>query len=129
APQVGAEGFSADEFRAFNGGQTVQSPPAATHTHAHAHQHQHQPQRAYFRPTGYSMMGGLRMQPGYTGQAMMNRNVNAEAATAVDKGKGKMVEIDDAAWSEAEALAKELTEEEQQKAIEQELNAQGETMF
>lgn len=107
-------GFDAAEFASFQA--PVQSPAAGQHQHAHQHQ------RPYFRPQGYNMLGGLRLQ----GMQGMPQH---QAPVVQGKGKEKMVELDDQNWekqfAELELSGRELSEEEQAAAIERELNEQG----
>lgn len=120
-------GFTPAEFARFQQQSHVGMPQTAGPAASAA-----SPMMAgYQRPTGmgYMGMGGMgMMRPTYSPMGTMQQPQPAEeAATTQDKGKGRMVELDDENWeaqfAEMETAGKEeVTDEEANKAMEAELN-------
>lgn len=118
-----AAGFSPADFARF---QQMQQP-AAARTASPVTQIPMSNFNSYQRPMGMMGMGmgGFGMNGGMNG-GMMYQNqahMNQQPQEAMDKGKGKMIELDDEHWEEQfKAIDLEAQEREQNATIEAELD-------
>lgn len=118
-PQQSRAGFSPQDFARFQqmqpnartaSPQTQQMPGMSNYN-------------SYQRPIGMGMGMGMSGGFGMGGMGMMHQNQPHSQAETMDKGKGKMVELDDEHWEEQfKAIDLEAQEKEQNATIEAELN-------
>ncbi|KAL5347565.1 Peroxisomal membrane signal receptor PTS1 [Pseudogymnoascus australis] len=118
-----AAGFNPAEFSRFQ----QMNQPAAARTASPAAQMPMSGYNSYQRPMGMGM--GMGMNSGFgMGGGMMYQNqsqmpMNQQPQEAMDKGKGKMIELDDEHWEEQfKAIDLAAEEKEQNDTIEAELN-------
>ncbi|KAL4786659.1 hypothetical protein BJX76DRAFT_346161 [Aspergillus varians] len=119
-------GFTPAEFARFQQQSTMSVPQSASQVPAG----QSPMMRGYQRPMGLGHMGygGMgMMQPGFGPMGMQqHQHQQPAAATTQDKGKGRMIELDDENWEaqfkEIETVDQGKLDEEANAAIEAELN-------
>ncbi|KFX89821.1 hypothetical protein O988_02857 [Pseudogymnoascus sp. VKM F-3808] len=115
-------GFNPAEFSRFQ----QMNQPAAARTASPATQMPMSGYNSYQRPMGMGMgmgMGGFGMGGGMMYQNQSQMPMNQQPQEAMDKGKGKMIELDDKDWEEQfKAIDLAAQEREQNDTIEAELN-------
>ncbi|KAI9374396.1 hypothetical protein BJX61DRAFT_307622 [Aspergillus egyptiacus] len=117
-------GFTPAEFARFQQQSTMSVPQSASPVTAG----QTPMMGGYQRPMGMGYMGygGMGMQPNFAPMGMQQQHQQPAEATSQDKGKGRMIELDDENWEaqfkEIESADNEKLDDEANAAIESELN-------
>ncbi|KAL2870055.1 uncharacterized protein BJX67DRAFT_370452 [Aspergillus lucknowensis] len=118
-------GFTPAEFARFQQQSTMSVPHSASPVTAG----QSPMMSGYQRPMGmgYMGMGGMgMMQPGYGPMGMQQQQQQPAEAATQDKGKGRMIELDDENWEaqfkQIELADNEKLDDEANAAIEAEMN-------
>ncbi|KAL2831781.1 hypothetical protein BDW59DRAFT_157738 [Aspergillus cavernicola] len=122
-------GFTPAEFARFQQQSTMSVPQAASPVTAGQAPMMggYQQRPMGMGNMGYGGMGMGMMQPGYSPMGMQQQQQQQPAeATSQDKGKGRMIELDDENWEaqfkEIESATDEKLDDEANAAIEAELN-------
>jgi tetratricopeptide (TPR) repeat protein len=120
-----SSGFTPAEFARFQQQSTMSVPQSASPVTAG----QSPMMSGYQRPMGMGYMGygGMgMMQPGYSPMMHQQQHQQPAEATAQDKGKGRMIELDDENWEaqfkQIELADNEQLDDEANAAIEAEMN-------
>jgi tetratricopeptide (TPR) repeat protein len=120
-----SSGFTPAEFARFQQQSTMSVPQSASPVTAG----QSPMMSGYQRPMGMGYMGygGMgMMQPGYSPVMHQQQHQQPAEATAQDKGKGRMIELDDENWEaqfkQIELADNEQLDDEANAAIEAEMN-------
>jgi tetratricopeptide (TPR) repeat protein len=120
-----SSGFTPAEFARFQQQSTMSVPQSASPVTAG----QSPMMGGYQRPMGMGYMGygGMgMMQPGYSPVMHQQQHQQPAEATAQDKGKGRMIELDDENWEaqfkQIELADNEQLDDEANAAIEAEMN-------
>ncbi|KAL3465296.1 hypothetical protein BJX64DRAFT_275185 [Aspergillus heterothallicus] len=118
-------GFTPAEFARFQQQSTMSVPQSATPVTAG----QPPMMGGYQRPMGMGYMGygGMgMMQPGFSPMMHQQQHQQHAEATAQDKGKGRMIELDDENWEaqfkQIELADNEMLDDEANAAMEAEMN-------